>query len=105
MTIVLRPADRFCDTFDLTCRIPMSVIDEAYNAKRLVPLNLTVNNDLASEMDGLVKQIKHVLATTPSTEVVRLCIATLGSPEWGEYCAEVRDTILSQCNSSLVHRI
>ncbi|KAF8140080.1 PAXNEB-domain-containing protein [Boletus edulis] len=86
VTNLLRPADRFCEPFDLTRRIPMSVIDDAYDAKKLIPLNLAINNDLTSSMDGLVKRIKHVLATTPSTEVVRLCITSLGSPEWGEYC-------------------
>lgn len=97
MTISLRSAENFCDTFDLTCRIPMSVIDEAHNAKRLIPVNLTIN---PSSMDGLVKQIKHILATTLSTEVVRLCITTLGSPEWGDHCPAVSDTFLFKCNSS-----
>ncbi|KAH0838463.1 PAXNEB-domain-containing protein [Lanmaoa asiatica] len=85
-TVTNLSTDHFCDTFDLTCRIPMSVIDEARSAKRLIPLNLSINNELESSMDGRIKQIKHVLATTPSTEVVRLCIAALGSPEWGEHC-------------------
>lgn len=100
MTFSLRSADHFCDTFDLTSRIPMSAIDEVHTAKRLIPLNLNIDNDLASSMDGLVKQIKHVLATTPSTEVVRLCIAALGAPEWGEHYPAVGDTFLSGCNSS-----
>lgn len=99
--IGLRSADHFCDTFDLTCRIPASVIDEAHNAKRLITLNLTINNDLESSMDGRMKQIKHVLATTPSTEVVRVCIPALGSPEWGEHCPAVRDFFFvhMQCSS------
>lgn len=105
VTVSFRPADHFCDTFDLTCRIPLSVIEEVHNAKRLIPLDLTINNDLASSMDGLVNQIKHVLATTPLTEVVRLCIAALGSPEWGECCPAVRDKILPKCNPSRIHRI
>jgi len=100
VTISLRSAENFCDTFDLTCRIPMSVIDEAHNAKRLIPLNLTTNSDLASSMDGLVKQIKHILATTVSTEVVRLCITALGSPEWGDHCSTVSYAFLIKCNSS-----
>lgn len=103
MIISFRSADRFCDTFDLTCRIPVSVIDEACNAKRLIPLNLNLNNDFESSVDGHMKQIKHVLATTPSTEVIRLCIPTLGSPEWGEHYPAVRDTFLCKC--SCLHAI
>jgi len=87
-TVTNLSADHFCDTFDLSCRIPMSVIDEAHAARRLIPLNLNLDNNLASSMDGLLKQIKHVLTITPSTEVVRLCIAALGTPEWGEHCPE-----------------
>ena len=98
MTISPRSADHFCGVFDLSCRIPMTVIDEAHNAKRLIPLNLTINNDPASSMDGRMRQIEHVLATTPSTEVVRLSIIALGSPEWGEHCPAVRGTFSSRCN-------
>ncbi|KAG8219967.1 PAXNEB-domain-containing protein [Butyriboletus roseoflavus] len=98
VTISLRSADHFCDTFDLTCRIPVSVLDEARDAKRLIPLNLTIDNNFELSMDGRIKQIKQVLATMPSTEVVRLCIPALGSPEWGEHCPAVRDIFLSRCS-------
>lgn len=96
VTISPRPADHFCDTFDLTCRIPVSVLDEACDGKRLILLNPTINNNQDLSMDGRIKQIKHVLATMPSTEVVRLCIPALGSPEWGDHCPAVRDAFLSK---------
>ncbi|KAG9314531.1 PAXNEB-domain-containing protein [Chiua virens] len=86
-TTVTKSADHFCDAFDLTCRIPMSVIDEAINAKRFVPLNLTTSDDLAPSVDEHLRRIQHVLATSPPSEVVRLCVANLGSPDWGRLSA------------------
>ncbi|KAF9243942.1 PAXNEB protein-domain-containing protein [Melanogaster broomeanus] len=76
--------DDFCNTFDLTTRIPSLVIDDARNAKRLLLLNLNANCDVASSITGIIKQIQDVLASTSPTEVVRLCIPSLGSPEWEE---------------------
>ncbi|KAF8845257.1 PAXNEB-domain-containing protein [Paxillus ammoniavirescens] len=74
--------DDFCNTFDLTSRIPLSVIDDARNDKRLLLLDLNGECDAASSMMGVIRQIQHVLAATSSTEVVRLCVPSLGSPEW-----------------------
>ncbi|KIK98794.1 hypothetical protein PAXRUDRAFT_133428 [Paxillus rubicundulus Ve08.2h10] len=74
--------DDFCNTFDLTSRIPLSVIDDARNDKRLLLLNLNEGCDVASSMMGVIRRIQHVLAATSSTEVVRLCIPSLGSLEW-----------------------
>lgn len=91
MTVSIRSADHFCGVFDLSCPIPTSVVDDAHNTKRLVPLNLTIDDDLASSMDGCMRQMEHVLATTPSTQVVRLSITALGSPEWGDHGPAVRD--------------
>lgn len=98
MTISPRSADDFCSVFDLTCGIPVSVIDEARDAKRLIPFNLTMDMDLTPSMDECMRQMEHVLATTSSTEVVRLSILDLGSPDWGEHCPTVRDTSSSRCN-------
>lgn len=94
MTISPRSADSFCAAFDLSCRIPVSMIDAACDVKRLMLLNPTMDNDGVSLMDVLLKQIKHVLATAPSTQVVRLCIVNIGSPAWGEYCPAVGNTFI-----------
>ncbi|KAF9229503.1 PAXNEB-domain-containing protein [Gyrodon lividus] len=75
-------ADDFCNTFDLTNRIPMTVIDDARNAKQLLLLNLNAICDVESSMTGVTRHIQHILAATSPTQVVRLCIPSLGSPEW-----------------------
>ncbi|SJL05975.1 uncharacterized protein ARMOST_09311 [Armillaria ostoyae] len=83
----LSGTEEFCSTFDLTCRIPNSIINNALQSGQLSLLDVgTVGMDDVSipYSTFVLRQIEKVIrAGSPSTPL-RICIPALGSPEWGD---------------------
>ncbi|KAK2461770.1 hypothetical protein APHAL10511_006233 [Amanita phalloides] len=70
--------DEFCQTFDLTNRVPASVIDQALETGRLLFV------PVSGGVDSVLQRIKDNLQSWANTGPVRICVRSLGSPEWGD---------------------
>ncbi|KAG6900153.1 hypothetical protein C0993_002082 [Termitomyces sp. T159_Od127] len=74
--------DDYCCTFDLGSRVPPSVIDKAFHSGQLSSISVQSSSRLTSTYEVL-NRIKIALESNAS-EVIRICVPTLGSPMWGE---------------------
>ncbi|PBL00795.1 PAXNEB-domain-containing protein [Armillaria gallica] len=83
----LSGTEEFSSTFDLTCRIPNSIINSGLQSGQLSLFDVgTVGMDDVSTPYStfVLRQIEKVIrAGSPSTPL-RICIPALGSPEWGD---------------------
>jgi len=75
-----RQGDEFCQTFDLTSRVPRTVIDQALEACRLTFIPVT------GGVDSVLHRIKDSLQSRGNP--IRVCIRSLGSPEWGDVSSQ-----------------
>ncbi|KAH7883766.1 PAXNEB-domain-containing protein [Phlebopus sp. FC_14] len=77
--------DNFCCTFDLTSRIPLSAIDSAHSARRLIFLGGGRHCNKAPWFHGIIEQMQDALrAESSAADVVRFSIPSLGHPKWGD---------------------
>ncbi|KAI6134010.1 PAXNEB-domain-containing protein [Pisolithus croceorrhizus] len=77
--------DDYCHTFDLSSRIPESVIQDASDTNRLLILGVHVDEDVKASITRLLGNIQDVLSVSSSeTGLMRLCIPALGSAQWGD---------------------
>ncbi|KAL4068230.1 Elongator complex protein 4 [Scleroderma yunnanense] len=77
--------DDYCHTFDLTCRMPVSVVQSACATKRLVFVEVNSNEDVRGSIRRLLRRIENVLSASPSEMgPMRLCIPSVGCPQWGD---------------------
>lgn len=72
------PSDEFCQTFDLTSRIPQTVINRAAKTDQLAYISV------ADGPDAVLHQIAALLESRGNDRPVRICVRSLGSPEWGD---------------------
>jgi elongator complex protein 4 len=87
-----RSADNFCRTFDLTCRIPGSVIDDALVTKDLVGVGVSESlhaEDRPSISTIIIGKMSNILNLETEgigydSRPIRICIPSLGSPQWGD---------------------
>ncbi|KIM67133.1 hypothetical protein SCLCIDRAFT_109196 [Scleroderma citrinum Foug A] len=78
-------SDDYCHTFDLTSRIPASVVQNACNTKQLVFLEVNSSRDAGGSIRSLLGRIQGVVSAAPSEMgPIRLCVPALGSPQWGD---------------------
>lgn len=75
-TVSNNTSEDFCKTFDLTVRIPDSVLEDVKRSGRLTLVDV---NDTFSHIEKLVRA-----RTDPVAPPLRICIPFLGSPEWGD---------------------
>ncbi|KAI6136793.1 PAXNEB-domain-containing protein [Pisolithus sp. B1] len=76
--------DDYCHTFDLSSRIPESVIQDASDTNRLLILGVHVDEDVKASITRLLGNIQDVLSVSSSeTGLMRLCIPALGSAAMG----------------------
>ncbi|KAN0125128.1 PAXNEB domain containing protein, partial [Russula decolorans] len=71
-------ADDFCRTFDLTCKVPRHLLDQAIQSSQLVLL------EASSDWTRLIDLVAESLGASQDAVPVRLCIPLLGSPGWGD---------------------
>ncbi|KAI6044999.1 PAXNEB-domain-containing protein [Pisolithus marmoratus] len=77
--------DNFCHTFDLSTRISGPVIQDASDTNHLVFLGVHVDQDVKASITRLLGKIQNILSVSSSeTGLMRLCIPTLGSVQWGD---------------------
>lgn len=77
--------DDYCHTFDLSSRIPESVMQDASDTNRLIILGVHVDENVKASITRLLGNIQDVLSVSSSdTALMRLCIPALGSAQWGD---------------------
>ncbi|KAH7915349.1 PAXNEB-domain-containing protein [Hygrophoropsis aurantiaca] len=76
-------ADDFCFTFDLTCRIPESVVESAQTAGQLLCLGIDVQHDQDVPVRRIFQQLQDIVVGSTAAKPVRIAICALGSPQWG----------------------
>lgn len=90
-----RSSEEYCRTFDLTTRIPKSIVEGAIQKGELffVAIDSTESNSLATT---ILLRLEELLKrdTAPFALPIRICIPSLGSPQWGDVKPQV---------SSIVH--
>ncbi|KAF8306842.1 PAXNEB-domain-containing protein [Clavulina sp. PMI_390] len=91
-------SDGYCDTFDLTTRIPESVVDAAKKASLLKIIS--AEGPLGNVFHTYIKALKSFIAKAKgrntTRQAMRLSVPDLGSPSWGDPTPQ---TILSFINS------
>ena len=95
-------SEEYCRTFDLTTRIPKSLVEEAIQKGELffVEVHSTESNPLTTILLHLEALLKR--DTTPSALPIRICIPSLGSPQWGDVKPQVLTTIVLQGQSEVL---
>ena len=79
----------YCETFDLGCRMPDGVIEDAVGGGQLICL------DVSDREGGPKRTVERVLGRVEETlgrgtdKVMRVCVPSLGGAEWGEMTEEV----------------
>lgn len=87
-----RDGESYCQTFELSSRIPEEVVNDAIERDRLHFIDVS---KLVSPSRVLEAVSRFVSSDTSAP--VRICIPSLGSPAWGDLTAQVGDTG-SDCN-------
>ncbi|EGN94391.1 hypothetical protein SERLA73DRAFT_171391 [Serpula lacrymans var. lacrymans S7.3] len=87
------PSEDFCSPLDLTCRIPQPTLDLAKGSEQVLTYPVSSEDDEKSTR-GAIRNIRKVLDTIegPSSRPLRICIPSLGSPQWGDM--EPQDILL-----------
>ncbi|KAG7099409.1 hypothetical protein E1B28_001262 [Marasmius oreades] len=80
--------ENFCRAFDLTSRIPDSVIQRALYSKQLEVCDVTSFQSTALVLSEVVSRIEQILASRSKTTPLRICLPALGSPGWGDSSSE-----------------
>lgn len=87
-----RSGDNFCEVFDLTSRLPISVVDAALLRKQLTFVDVPYSEE--QPMRRVLKQINELLGPeevdSSSRKPLRICVPSLGSPPWGDVEPKVR---------------
>ncbi len=94
-----RLSENFCRTFDLTTRIPASIIEKAIQTGQLKTFdvsNRTAEDLISSESppitQALILKIENLLSQRSSaspTIPLRICVPFLGSSAWGDLRSQV----------------
>ncbi|TCD61750.1 hypothetical protein EIP91_007976 [Steccherinum ochraceum] len=81
----------FCNVFDLTTRIPPSVVESASSSGHLKFVQVTTPDTDEDDLPTTLRVLARVqeLLGSPTSEgtartPIRLCIPSLGSPQWGD---------------------
>ncbi|KAJ3711478.1 Elongator complex protein 4 [Lentinula raphanica] len=89
-------SEDFCQPFDLTSRIPLSIIDSALKSSQLTTFNVldvlhSVLPNSFSTTQKVLLHIEEILSQRSSRAPkvpLRICIPALGSYAWGDLCAQ-----------------
>ncbi|KAI0931947.1 hypothetical protein AcW2_000712 [Taiwanofungus camphoratus] len=77
----------YCRVFDLTCRIPQSVIGSACSSNQFLSIGVSSPDAEDSLPHSMIIKIAHLLETSSegtSSGPFRICIPSLGSSQWGD---------------------
>lgn len=91
--------EEHCRTFDLTCRIPPSVVEGALQTGHCICLSVD-SHESESELSTvrIIQRIEDILnaESETSSRPLRICIPSLGSPQWGDLNSQVHSTQILQ---------
>ena len=81
-----RSGDNFCQVFDLTSRLPTSVIDSTVAKKQLTFLDVPSLEERS--IRRVLEQIHKLLGPDETESSVRkplrICVPSFGAPNWGD---------------------
>lgn len=84
--------------FDLTCRIPESILKSARDSQQVL-LERVSSPDLDNYPTSVLDHISDILAAHharyASSQSIRVCIPALGSPQWGDLSPQASTLPLS----------
>lgn len=108
MTNYCRSGDNFCRVFDLTSRLPASLIEHAVAKKQLTLLDIPSLE--ARPVRRVLQQIKELLGPEETESSIRkplrICIPSLGTPSWGDVEPKVESHPMSVVSCLLMlHRL
>jgi elongator complex protein 4 len=84
-----RSSDDHCHIFDLSMRVPGSVIEVALQAGNLIYLEVAHGTEKRSTTEVLCKLFDMLISQEVAGSPIRICIPSLGSPFWGSVTSEV----------------
>ncbi|THU94840.1 PAXNEB-domain-containing protein [Dendrothele bispora CBS 962.96] len=76
--------DDYCRVFDLTSRIPESVVEKAIQSQQLILYDVQPSLEVPSASGTLIRIEDLLIKRTTASVPLRICIPSLGSPLWGE---------------------
>lgn len=90
-----RSSDDYCHTFDLSVRVPDSVVQAALQASKLICLKVARSAKQPSTTEVLQRLSEILTSQESGNTPIRVCIPSLGSPFWGSLTSQViRSAIL-----------
>lgn len=75
--------EEYCRTFDLTCRIPSSVVEDALRSGDLFCLDVdSAESELPTTR--IIRRVEEILNAhgEGTSKPLRICIPSFGSPQW-----------------------
>ena len=91
--LLSRLSEDYCKVFDLTCRIPETIIKSARDTQQLLlqPVSSTGSDDPINDTLRRISMIlqQHQAKFASSSQPLRLCIPQFGSPKWGDLSPQV----------------
>lgn len=79
-----REGESFCQTFELSSRVPEAVVNEAIASKQLHMVDVERCTSAVEILGEITKYL-----TSDGSAPVRICIPSLGSPAWGSLTNQV----------------
>ncbi|KAH8102466.1 PAXNEB-domain-containing protein [Cristinia sonorae] len=83
--------EEYCKVFDLTAKIPISVLDASHssNQLKLIEVTPTESSPSAPFTHAILSKVENLLGgeendPAAARKPLRLCIPSLGSPQWGD---------------------
>lgn len=78
----------FCQTFDLTTRVPASVLEDAVSSGQLVYINVDSSSSDLPYTHRVLQKLQDLVAGnragSSALRPLRISIPSLGSPQWGD---------------------
>ncbi|KAF7784477.1 hypothetical protein Agabi119p4_642 [Agaricus bisporus var. burnettii] len=94
-------SDDYCHTFDLSMRVPDSIIEAAREAGNLIYLEVGYGTETRSTSEILGKLFDILISKEAGGSPIRICIPSLGSPFWGSLTSEDLSFFLHSFRSAL----
>jgi elongator complex protein 4 len=90
-----RSAEEYCRPFDLTARIPHSVVESSRQTDQLVCLDVLGFHGPGEPITSrVIRKLAHMLeADAASSRPLRICIPSFGSPQWGDLGNKVKSKV------------
>lgn len=84
----------FCHTFDLSSRVPNSVVKDAIHSGQLILISPRQSSGEGTATSRMLSQITTLLlpgeaGSSTTQPPFRICIPSLGSPHWGDFTDQV----------------